>query len=318
MKADILSSLTLTQLRYLVAVADKRSFVAAAEACFVTQPTLSMQLHKLEEELEVRLFDRSRQPVVPTEAGELIIEQARKVIMEAEKIGQLLRESKGQVSGLLKLGVIPTIAPYLLPLFVTSFLEQYPLVRLEIIELTTAELMDRLRKGQLDAAILATPLDDASLHEQPLFYESFAAYVSKKHTLTQKKQLVPADIHLEDVWILNEGHCFRNQVLNLCKTKTAKEESRLNYESGSIETLKRMVEQGNGITILPELALAGFSAKQTSLIRYFKDPEPVREISLVTHRTQVKQKLMEALSEAVINAVPERMTVKGRRKVLAI
>lgn len=318
MKADILSSLTLTQLRYMVAVADKRSFVAAAEACFVTQPTLSMQLHKLEEELEVRLFDRSRQPVVATEAGELIIDQARRVIMEAEKIGQLIRESKGQVSGQLKLGVIPTIAPYLLPLFISNFLEQYPLVRLEVIELTTAELMDRLRKGKLDAAILATPLEDQSLHEQPLFYESFAAYVSKKHTLAQKKQLLPADIHLEDVWILNEGHCFRNQVLNLCKTKAAKEESRLNYESGSIETLKRMVEQGNGITILPELALAGFNAKQTSLIRYFKDPEPVREISLVTHRAQLKNKLMEVLSDAIVNAVPEKMRVKGRKKIIAI
>lgn len=300
--------MTLVQLEYAVAVETYRHFATAAEKCFVTQPTLSMQIQKLEEELGVKLFDRSKQPVVPTELGEEIIKQARLLLNQAQVIKELIQDKKGEIAGELRLGVIPTLAPYLLPLFLKRFLEKYPKVKLRIVEITTENIAADLKKNKLDVGLLVTPLQDNNLQEQVLFYEELVAYVSRNNALSEKKYLLPHDIDLNMLWLLEQGHCFRSQVLNLCGLRNDLPEGKaFEYEAGSIETLRRMVEHDNGITIIPELALLDLSAKQQKLVRYFDAPVPVREVSLVTHRNYVKKKLIDILKEEILASLPVKV-----------
>ncbi|HXH11946.1 MAG TPA: LysR substrate-binding domain-containing protein [Alphaproteobacteria bacterium] len=311
--------MTLVQLQYIVAVDTWRHFATAAAKCFVTQPTLSMQIHKLEEELGVKLFDRSKVPVVPTVEGMEIIQQARVVLKEAERLGEIVRERKGEMVGEIRLGILPTLAPYLLPLFLNSFLQRYPSIRLNITELTTEAIVERLKKNLLDAGLLATPLHEAGMFEQPLFYEEFVVYVSPAEPAYHKRYVLADDIDVRHLWLLEEGHCMRSQIMHLCELKSRVQGvNNLHYEAGSIETLKKMVELHNGITILPELALADLTAQQQRLVRHFKAPAPVREISLVTHRNFVKQRILEALREEILESVPPRMRRPGRRELLEL
>ncbi len=309
--------MTLVQLEYIVAVDTYRSFVAAAEKCFVTQPTLSMQVQKLEESLGVKIFDRSRQPVVLTEVGAKIVEQARVVLMESKKIGEILQETKGELIGELKVGIIPTVAPYLLPPVITSFLTKYPKLQLQIWEYTTERIIQELKNGMLDCGILSTPLQDNAIVERPLFYETFVAYVSEKSSLYQKKVISTDDISEEKLWLLNEGHCMRGQVLNICNYKHNKgTEGNFEYNTGSVETLKRMVDINSGVTILPELSVQNYNEDQLEHIRYFKSPEPVREISLVTARNFVKKQAVDTLVKEVKAVVPERFMTKKKKEVM--
>jgi LysR family hydrogen peroxide-inducible transcriptional activator len=311
--------MTLVQLEYMVAVDTYRHFATAAEKTFVTQPTLSMQIQKLEEELGVKLFDRSKQPVVPTQVGEEIIQQARLLLRQAEVIKQIILDKKGEIAGELRLGVIPTLAPYLLPLFLKDFLQKYPKVKLKIIELTTENISAFLKQNKLDAGLLVTPLHDNRLKEHILFYEELVAYVSKSNELYQKKYVLPADIDLTKLWLLEEGHCFRSQILNLCELRSALPEGKaFEYEAGSIETLRRMVEQDNGITIVPELATLNLAPRQQKLVRYFDAPAPVREVSLITHRDYVKKRLIEVLKEEIMSALPDKIRNNKNERMVQI
>ncbi len=309
--------MTIVQLEYIVAVDTYRSFVMAAEKCFVTQPTLSMQVQKLEETLGVKLFDRSHQPVIPTEIGIEVIEQARRVLQESYKISEVITERKGEIGGELRIGVIPTIAPYLLPKVLGAFMSKYPRVKLSISELTTESIVQKLKTGLLDCGIMATPLDENVLTERPVYYENFVSYVSKQSPVFKKKSLNINDLDIDDLWLLNEGHCMRNQVLNICKHKKSHNQN-LEYNTGSIETLIRMVEMNNGITILPELSLQEFSVKQLDKVRYFKSPEPSREISIVTHANYIKKRTIDALEEEILNSVPKRMKSKKKKEIIGI
>jgi LysR family hydrogen peroxide-inducible transcriptional activator len=309
--------MTLVQLEYIVAVDTYRSFVAAAEKCFVTQPTLSMQIQKLEESLGVKIFDRSRQPVVPTEVGLKIIEQARIVLMESKKINEILQEKKGELEGELRVGVIPTVAPYLLPDVITAFLKKYPKVKLQIWEYTTERIVQELKQGILDCGILSTPLTDNNIVETPIFYETFVAYVSEKSNLFQKKILSTDDIADEKLWLLNEGHCMRGQVLNICNYKhNYGLEGTFEYNTGSVETLKRMVDINSGITILPELSIMNYDEDELTHVRYFKAPEPVREISVVTTQNFVKKQAVNTLIREILEIVPERFKSKKKKEVM--
>lgn len=309
--------MTLVQLEYVIAVDTYRSFVAAAEKCFVTQPTLSMQIQKLEESLGVKIFDRSRQPVVPTEVGSKIIKQARIILMESKKINEILQETKGELEGEFKIGVIPTVAPYLLPAVITSFLKKYPKVQLQIWEHTTERILQELKIGTLDCGVLSTPLLDNTVMEMPLFYETFVAYVSENSTLFQKKMLGYDDISQEKLWLLNEGHCMRGQVLNICNYKHNQgSKGTFEYNTGSVETLKRMVEINDGITILPELSILGYDEDQLNHVRYFKSPEPVREISIVTTPNYVKKQAVNVLRDEILSAVPERFKTNRKKDVI--
>ncbi|MCL7986516.1 LysR substrate-binding domain-containing protein [Sphingobacterium sp. lm-10] len=309
--------MTLVQLEYIIAVDTYRSFVAAAEKCFVTQPTLSMQIQKLEENLGAKIFDRSRQPVVPTEVGERIISQARVVLIESKKIRDILQEASGQLAGEFRIGVIPTVAPYLLPPVIASFAKQYPQLKIQIWEYTTEKIVQELKTGTLDCGILSTPLQDSAIAELPLYYETFVAYVSPGSKLYGKKLLQTNEIADDNLWLLNEGHCMRGQVLNICKYRQSQSASAtFDYNTGSVETLKRMVDINGGITILPELTILDYGEDELQHVRYFKSPEPVREISIVMTKNFSKQQAIEALQQEIWRAVPERFRSKRRMDVL--
>ncbi|TYR35404.1 LysR family transcriptional regulator [Sphingobacterium phlebotomi] len=309
--------MTLVQLEYIIAVDTYRSFVAAAEHCYVTQPTLSMQIQKLEESLGAKIFDRSRQPVVPTEIGEKIIRQARVALNESKKIEELLQEERGVISGELKLGVIPTVAPYLLPDVLTKILQKYPQLQLQIWEYTTERIIQELKTGRLDCGILSTPLQETGIEETPLYYETFVAYVSEKSPLYEKKIVTTDEIANEKLWLLNEGHCMRGQVLNICHYKhNQAADGTFEYNTGSVETLKRMVDINGGITILPEMSILAYDEDQLNHVRYFKTPEPVREISLVTTSNFVRKQAVKALKNEILDIVPERFKTKKKREVM--
>lgn len=307
------------QLEYIVAVDTYRHFATAAEKCFVTQPTLSMMIQKLEDELGARIFDRSKQPVVTTDLGKPIVEQARIILKETAHLRELVRERQGTVAGELKVGIIPTLAPYLLPLFVKTFLKKYPLVKLIITELRTENIIEQLKSGILDVGIMVTPLGDAQLTEMPLFYEEFVVYASPAEPIAAKKYVLPEDIDVRRLWLMEEGHCMRSQILNLCELrKQVRDHDNFHYEAGSIETLVKMVEANAGATILPELAVKDLSAWQIKHVRYFSDPAPVREVSMVIHRHYVRRKLVDALTEEILRHVPGQMKDPRRRDVLHI
>lgn len=311
--------MTITQLEYIVAVDTFRHFATAAEQCYVTQPTLSMQIQKLEDKLGSKIFDRSKQPVIPTEIGEEIIAQARVILHEAKMIYQLIKDKQGLMQGELRIGIIPTLAPYLLPQFLQSFLAKYPDIKIRVKEMTTDVIIEKLKAGRIDAGLLVTPLLDSSIIEYPLFYEELVAYVSKSNAAYKKTYVLPADIDLKELWLLEEGHCFRSQIVNLCELKKQnKEQSHFEYEAGSIETLRKMVEMNNGVTILPEMATLDFTLKQQNMVRHFKPPAPVREVSLVTHRNYLKKKLVDVLKEEILITLPQKISLNKRNNIVKI
>ncbi|HEU4717440.1 MAG TPA: LysR substrate-binding domain-containing protein [Bacteroidia bacterium] len=311
--------MTLQQLEYASAVAQWGSFVTAAEKCFVTQPTLSMQVKKLEDEAGITLFDRSRQPVALTDAGKLFIEQARVVLREQKRLKEVIAATKGDIAGTLHIAIIPTVAPYLIPLFAEKFAEKFPDVHMVIEEMTTENIVRALKEEAIDCGILATPLGEHSLNEMPLYNEPFVAYLSRKNTLWNKKQLKAEDIDVTKVWLLADGHCMRTQVLHICAARKEKAgELRLDYKSGSIETLRRMTDLGEGMTILPWLAVPGLTSKQQEAVRYFRSPEPVREISIVTHRAQLKKALIDKLAESIVSHLPKQLKRHAKQEVVRV
>lgn len=309
--------MTLTQLEYLVALDTHRHFLQAAETCFVTQPTLSMQIQKLEEELGVKIFDRTKQPVIPTEMGTRIITQARVVLREAQMIAQLVNDQKDTLTGEIRLGIIPTLAPYLLPPLFKRIREKYPQINLIIKETITEEVLQELKQNRLDCGLVVTPLQDPSIKEEVLFYEELYVYVSRKNSLYDKKYVLADEINPDQLWLLEEGHCFRSQVLNLCELRKSSD-FHFQYETGNIETLKRMVDKSDGITILPELAVREFSKSQLKLVKRLKEPSPAREVSLVTHRDHIKTRLLQALKEEILTLVPKPMHKLQNKKVVEI
>ncbi len=313
--------MTITQLEYILAVDKHRHFGHAAKACNVTQPTLSMQLQKAEEEFDVIIFDRSKNPILPTPEGQKLIEQSRVVLKEYKRLFSILDESKNEVRGDFRLGVIPTLAPYLIPLFVGAFSDAYPDVDLQIEEFKTEEIVDLLRKDELDAGILVTPLDGENFVERVLFQESFHVFADKSHPALKKAKVTDKDLDLNDVWLLNEGHCLRNQVLNICsisKKKANSKKSNLHFESGNLETLKNMVVNYHGFTLLPYLAVENLSKELKEQVRDFSGPTPTREVSLVHNRLFLKEKIINALEEKIIDSIPEALQSLKRKKINVI
>lgn len=311
--------MNIQQLEYIIAVDRCRHFVQAAEQCFVTQATLSAMIIKLEEELGTKIFDRSRQPVIPTETGSRIIAQARIIVQESKQLQIIAQEQATTVSGELRIGIIPTLAPYLLPFFLKPFLAKYPGVKLQLHEMTTDEIIRRLEQQELDAGLMATPLANARLHETVLFYEPFVVFASSGDSVLRKKYVLPADIDVNRLWLLEEGHCFHSQVVNLCELRRQEKAThQLDFAAGSIETLKKIVTGNSGITILPALAVNGLSAKEKKQVRYFKTPAPVREISLVTWRHFVKGNMLNALKKTITANLPEELRSKKQQEVISL
>lgn len=308
--------MTLSQLQYIVAIDTYGSFSKAAEKSMITQPTLSMQVRKLEEELGVVLFDRSRQPVIPTLSGREILEQARIVLRESNRILEIVQEADAKMSGRLHIGIIPTVAPYLLPYFLGPFTKLYPEIQLEIIEQKTADIVDLLQRDLLDAGILATPLHNNSIREEPLYYEEILLYFNSTHELLQADRIDSDLLEPEDRWMLSDGNCFRDHVINLCTIRSELPIRNVKYESGSLETLKKMVDVEGGHTLLPELAVLELPSREMKRIRHFKAPVPLREISLVFARSAAKRLLLEKVRDAVKTALPAEILDKGRGRLV--
>ncbi|MEM6768076.1 MAG: LysR substrate-binding domain-containing protein [Bacteroidota bacterium] len=302
--------MTLQQLKYIVALDTYRHFVKAAESCFVSQPTLTLQVKKLEEEVGLAIFDRSSQPLVPTPMGEKIISKARYILRETQGLKDMVNERKNELEGTFRLGIIPTLAPYLLPLFVKEFSDAHPQIQLEIREINSEDLIESLRQGILDLGILATPISEASIKEYPLFYEPFLIYAHKNHPLLEMESLQAAELEEEGLWLLDKGHCFRNQVLNICdKSDLLCTINRLSFESGSIETLKNMIRSHSGYTLIPELAVN--ETMDTPFVKRFLEPQPAREISLVTHINFDRELLLNKLRQSITQSVPSPMRMES-------
>ena len=292
---------SLVQLEYLLSVDRYRHFGIAAEKCFVTQPTLSMQIKKAEEALGVVIFDRSKQPIVPTDLGRILLEQARIIVQEAKQLESLVAEFKGDVSGQLRLGVIPTLAPYLLPKFVGSFLRAYPKVSLQIWERTTEDLLRDLQRDLLDVALLVTPLEAVNLQTRVLFYEGIEVLAHRDSPLWNLQDLAWEDLGGGDLWTLSEGHCFRHQTLRLCGGGKQIRDLALRYESGSLEALRRLVQEEGGHTLMPSLAL---EERDLPLRLKINGPRPLREVSLVHLRHFAKARLIDLLAASIRASVP--------------
>jgi LysR family hydrogen peroxide-inducible transcriptional activator len=302
--------MTITQIEYALAVYQKRSFVEAAKHCHISQPTLSMQLKKLEDELGFILFDRSKAPLIVTELGETFIEQAKIVLLEYKR---LFQKNEKELKGELIIGIIPSIAPYLIPLFLPQFLKNFPHIAIQFRELQTHEIIDQLKRDEIHAGILATPLKENFILEKVLYYEPFLPYVSDSHKLAKKKLIDPSDIEGEGLWLLEEGHCLRTQILKLCSIK--RPSSRPVFSGGSLETLIRLVDQNLGMTILPYLALRFAKTKN---IKEFSHDIPVREVSIVTARNFYKENLINALESAILDSLPTELEIPKRKKMTIV
>lgn len=294
--------MTITQLNYVLAVAEYQNFTKAAEKVFVTQPTLSMQIQKLEDELKVQIFDRSKKPIALTEVGKKIVQQAKNIVNESERIQDIVDQQKGFIGGEFKIGIIPTIMPTLLPMFLRNFTKKYPKIKLSIEELHTEAIIEKLQEGHIDAAIAATPLQNENIIERPLYYEPFVAYTPPNHRLFEKDKISADDLDVNDVLLLEDGHCFKEGILNLCKASKHNEDSRFYLESGSFETLIKLANEDLGMTFLPYLHTLDLNEKEKANLRMFKEPVPAREVSLIFSKSELKLQIIEALQQ-VINGV---------------
>tara|TARA_Y100001970_G_scaffold16378_1_gene18401 strand:- start:421 stop:1335 length:915 start_codon:yes stop_codon:yes gene_type:complete len=299
----------------MLLVAEHKNFTIAANKAFVTQPTLSIQIQKLEEELGAKIFNRNTKPVLLTEIGEKIVEQAQKIIEESSRMTDIVAQEKGFIGGEFKLGILPTVMPTLLPKFLYSFIKKYPKVDIKIEELTTSSICKKINDGHLDAGIVATPLLRDNIIEKSLYYEPFVGYVPSSYVYHKNKNIEIEDLNLSDLLILEDGHCFRNHVLNLCEINE-KKLKRFDLKSGGFETLIHLADAGLGMTILPYLNAIGLPKEKQINLKYFKEPAPAREISLIHSKSQLKLSIISAL-KSVISEVLKNTFAFGNIKVIS-
>ncbi|AVM52837.1 LysR family hydrogen peroxide-inducible transcriptional activator [Bacteroides zoogleoformans] len=307
--------MTLQQLEYILAVDRFRHFAKAAEHCRVTQPTLSAMIQKLEEELDTKIFDRGQQPVCPTPVGIHIIEQARHILMQAGHIRHIIEEEKHALTGIFRLGILPTIAPYLLPRFFPQLAKKYPKLDIRVVEMKTGDIKKALQTGEIDAGIVASLADMEEFSQTTLFYEEFFAYVAREEALFERKIIRTSDLAETQLWLLDEGHCFRDQLVRFCQLKSARA-SQLTYRLGSMETFMRMVESGKGVTFIPELAVPQLSEVRKELVRPFAIPTPTRQIVMLTDRNFIRHTLLETLTQEIKSSVPPQMLSLKATQVL--
>jgi len=291
--------MTITQLHYVLAIAEHKNFTKAAEKCFVTQPTLSTQIQKLEDELDVQIFDRSKKPIELTDVGRKIVQQAKNIVDESDRIQDIVDQQKGFIGGEFRIGIIPTVMPTLLPMFLKNFIKKYPKVKLKIEELTTEDIITRIQDGHLDAAIAATPLEHDHIKERVLYYEPFVGYIPNDHRLKNKKKIDVSDLDINDMLLLEDGHCFRDGVINLCKAFKTHQDDQFQLESGSIETLVKLSNEGLGMTLLPYLNTLDLNEKMSSQLHHFNEPSPAREVSIIYHKNELKMQIIDALHHVI-------------------
>ncbi|WP_010227960.1 hydrogen peroxide-inducible genes activator [Gillisia marina] len=295
--------MTITQLQYVLAVAEHQNFTKAALKVFVTQPTLSMQIQKLEDELGVKIFDRTKKPIQLTETGRKIVNQARNIVNESDRIQDIVDQEKGFIGGTFRLGIIPTIMPTLLPMFLNNFIKKYPKVKLKIEELNTEAIIERLNEGHLDAAIAATPLELDGIKEQVLYYEPFVGYIPEGHRLATDANLNVENLDIDDMLLLEDGHCFKDGIINLCKASRNYDGDHFQLESGSFETLIKLANEGLGMTLLPYLHTMDLGDKERNRLKMFEEPVPAREVSLIYTKSELKMQIIEALRTTIAGVI---------------
>jgi len=298
--------MNLQQLEYILAVDQYRHFAKAAEHCRVTQPTLSMMIQKLEDELGVKLFDRHVQPVRPTPAGQKVIEQARNVLRQASMMKEIVNEEEQSLKGTFRLAILPTIAPYLLPRFFQHIISELTELDLRIQEMQSIPTLEGLMNGTIDAAIIAAYPLEPQLQGTTLFYEEYFGYVSSNESLFKNERIRTSDVSGERLWLLDEGHCFRDQLMRFCQLEKVKS-NQIAYQLGSMETFMRMVESGSGMTFIPALARLQLNEEQKKFVRPFAIPKPTREIIFVTRKDFVRHSLAALLIETIRKSVPKEM-----------
>ena len=296
--------MTLQQLEYVVALDTYRHFVTAAEKCFVTQPTITIQVKKLEDEIGFIIFNKSKSPFKPTDLGAMFIKKAKIILREVSDLKNMVSTELNSMEGEYKIGVIPTISPYLIPLFSGDFSKKYPNSILKIEEMQSDDIILALQKKELDLGILITPLHEPFIREIKLYNEPFVFYGQHCEFLKDKTTISPKDVEkMEDVWLLENGHCFRNQVLNICNNSSNNKS--IKFQSGSIEALKRMVDNYGGFTLVPEMAIR---ANDVGCNIPFSEPKPIREVSIVTHHSFSKDLVIEALRSEILSKIPKEFT----------
>lgn len=301
--------MNIQQLEYIIAVDNFRHFAKAADMCAVTQPTLSMMIQKMEDELHVKIFDRSKHPVEPTAIGKQIVEQARISLRHFRQIKEIVANEQHVVHGTFRMGIIPTIASYLVPVLLHRQQSRHGELELTLQERTTGNLLNEIRNGLLDGGILAGPLNQAGLAEYPLYYEKFYAYVSPLDPAYREKEIDLDAIDISRMWLLENEHCLRGQIERLCRMKktAAGRAPAVRYESGSIDTLINVVDYNPGLTIIPEMHAMGLSEEKQENLRPFKNRIAVREVCLVVSRDYVRQTMLQAIREIIRQSVPKSM-----------
>ena len=307
---------SLIQLEYIVALDTYQSFSVAADKCFVTQPTLSMQIKKMETDLGIIIFDRSKHPIVATDIGKVIVEQARQVLAQSKKIEELIQESKNTLKGELKIGIIPSLAPYLLPLFIGNFARKHPDIKISIHEYLTETIAENLQNEKIDVGLLVTPMGVSGFNETPLFYEKILLYCNDQHPFAKLGSVSINQVSGENIWLLSQGHCFRNQVVNLCRMRKPDNNLPFSYESASIETLIKFVDKEGGLTLIPELAALDLPSSKQHLAKQVAGKAPLREVSLITNRVFVKQRILQVLQDEIRASVPKELQQKNRGEIV--
>jgi len=308
--------MTITQLKYVLAVAEHKNFTTASDNCFVTQPTLSMQIQKLEEELNVVIFNRKKKPIELTPIGEKIVEQAKVILDESNRINDIVDQQKGYIGGDFKLGIIPTVIPTLLPLFLKPFLKNYPKVNLIIEELTTEDIIKKLVEGHLDAGIVATPLENEAIKERVLYYEPFIGFVNDNHRLFPENKISIDALDVDDILLLEDGHCFKDNVINICGTFKKNTKQHFKLECGSFNALMKLSKEGLGMTLLPYLHTLDINEKDIKHLKEFQTPVPSREISIIYHKSQLKIQLIEVL-KTTIDQIVKRLISFSDVKIIS-
>jgi len=295
--------MNIQQLQYIIALDRYKNFTKASESCFITQATMSTMIRRLEEELEVTIFDRKANPIITTDAGKEIISEAEKALVHIKKMALVAKEDNGDFEGNVRVGIIPTIANSLLPLILKPVMEQYPKLEIAITEITTGNVLEQLKGNQLDFGIISTPVDAKGYDSEVLYYEPLKVYGKIR---SNKKYLMTSDLIRETHWLLEDGHCIRDQIMSYCSLQNKDNHlSNLKFQSHSFETLLNMVDSFGGLTIIPELYVQTLSEKQQSKILEFEKPYPVREISMISYRSDVKARLGKALAEKIRQLVSE-------------
>ncbi len=307
--------MTLLQLKYILELSNYKSFSLTASRLNISQPALSIQVHKLEEELGIQIFKRSHSKITLTAEGEMFVEKARELIQLSEKLKDLPFDLENKPEGTLRVGVIPTLAPYWVSLFMNNFSKSYPLIKLTIVEMKTEDIVRDLKNGFIDAGFVSTPIQASGLVFEPLFYEQFFLYVSEKHELYEYDEIDLNEVDLKEMWYLQEGNCFQNQVDSVCVyAKEPGEFQNVVYLSNSIESLCRVVENAGGITFIPEMATLSVSSEKENMIKEIAGSKPVREISLVTTKLSRNERLASLLLSEAMKVIPKRMKTKPQAK----